>query len=447
MHVAPHGHRGRRRSARLAVAAVVVAVVLLVSVAGAGALVLVAVGLVGSALTAAAAWWALSRRGAVRGIAVVLGVAGPVAVLAAYVAAGLLWLVLLSLGLWVLAAVAGWAALRADAPVSAGRRVPAPRHPWFVMNPRSGGGKVGRFSLVERARALGAEVEVLSAPHPVDVAGCARDALARGADLLGVAGGDGTQALVAGVAAEHGVPFVVVPAGTRNHFALDLGLDRDDPSRGLDALTDAVELRVDLARVGGRVFVNNASFGAYAEVVRSPAYRDDKAGTVLQLLPEVLTHHRGPRLTVTAGAVRLDAPQAVLVSNNPYRVGDRAGLGRRDRLDGGVLGLLGITVDTAVQAAELLRGRRAPGLAVLTCHEVVVDADAPQVRVGVDGEALDLPTPVRCVTQPGALRVRVPRTRPGVPPPRPRLEWRRLLQLAFGRAPASAAPGGSAAER
>ena len=88
--------------------------------------------------------------------------------------------------------------------------------------------------------------------------------MADGADLLGVAGGDGTQALVAGIAAEHDLPFLVISAGTRNHFAMDLGLDRDRPDAGLDALTDGVELRLDLGLIGGRTFVNNASFGAYA---------------------------------------------------------------------------------------------------------------------------------------------------------------------------------------
>ncbi|MFF7725594.1 diacylglycerol/lipid kinase family protein [Streptomyces sp. NPDC008001] len=434
---AGRGGAGKRWNARLALVSAAGAAVLLLCVAGLRSVALVAVGAAGLAVAAAAGWWALSHRGVVRGIALVLVVGAPVAVLVSYVAARLLWLVLVSLGLWALAAAAGWAALRKDtaAPGTApGRPVPPPRHACLLMNPRSGGGKVERFRLQEKAEALGAEV-VLLGPRSGDVASLARDAVARGADLLGVAGGDGTQALVAEVAAEHGVPFVVVPAGTRNHFALDLGLDREDPSRSLEALTDGVELRVDLGRVGGRVFVNNASFGAYAEVVQSPAYRDDKAGTLMRLLPAVLTHQHGPRLTVGAGSVTVDGPQAVLVSNNPYRVGDRAGLGRRDRLDGGVLGLVSVKVDSAVEAADLLRGRHAPGLVTLASREVVVDADGPEVQVGVDGEALALPTPVRCVSEPGALRVRVPRHRPGVPAARPRLDWRRLWGLAFGAGP------------
>ena len=208
--------------------------------------------------------------------------------------------------------------------------VPAarPRRPFLIMNPRSGGGKVTRFGLQDKAEKLGAQVALLQGPGTVDVAALARQAVADGADLLGVAGRDGTQALVAGIAAEHHLPFLVISAGTRNHFALDLGLDREDPATCLDGLTDGEELRVDLGVIADRTFVNNASFGAYAEVVRSPAYRDDKRGTTLQMLPELLKGHQGARLSARAGAARIEGPQALLVSNGPYEMSDMAGLGR-----------------------------------------------------------------------------------------------------------------------
>ncbi|HUK71780.1 MAG TPA: hypothetical protein VLW50_23940, partial [Streptosporangiaceae bacterium] len=233
-------------------------------------------------------------------------------------------------------------------------------------------------------------------------------------------------------------PMLVISAGTRNHFALDLGLDRDDPASCLDALTDGVELRIDLGMIGDRAFVNNASFGVYAEVVQSPAYRDDKAGTVLQMLPGMLGGHQGAHLVVRAdGRVILDGPQAVLVSNNPYGTGDIAGLDRRARLDRGVLGVGGVKVDNAAQAAGLLsRAGRSRELTVLTAHEVVIDSDEPQIPIGIDGESVLMPTPVRCTIRPLALRVQVPRNRPGVPQPRPQLDWARLRRLAFtfGRA-------------
>ncbi|MGO4752502.1 diacylglycerol kinase family protein, partial [Streptomyces sp. 2MCAF27] len=306
---------------------------------------------------------------------------------------------------------------------------PAPRNPFLIMNPRSGGGKVGRFGLKEKAERLGARVVLLDPDHPQDVAALAREAADAGADLLGVAGGDGTQALVAAVAVERGLPFLVISAGTRNHFALDLGLDREDPSTCLDALTDGVELRVDLGYANEHPFVNNASFGAYAAVVQSPAYRDDKVRTTLELLPDLLTRQRGPRMIAQADGVKIPAPQALLVSNNPYRTGDTAGLGRRELLNSGSLGVLGVKVDNAAQAAGLLRGRKAAGLTVRTAQEVLVDADREEIEVGVDGEALMVSVPVRCRIAPGALRVRVPRARPGVPAVKPPMDWRRLRKL------------------
>jgi len=432
------GHRGSRTqrwAARLAITAAVVAVALPLVVAGFRSVGLAAVALAGFAVSAAGLWWALSRKGLLRWLAVALAVAAQGAVIAFFVGVGLFWLVIVVLVLWAVVCFEGWAALAEDGgrAVPVEYRTPAPERPFLVMNPRSGGGKVGRFGLQEKAEALGAQVVLLDPAHPRDVAALARDALADGADLLGVAGGDGTQALVAGVAAEHGVPFLVISAGTRNHFALDLGLDREDPSTCLDALTDGVELRVDLGRVGERTFVNNVSFGAYAEVVQSPAYRDDKIGTILRMLPDVLTHHLGSRLRVRGAGVSIDSPQAVLVSNNPYSTDDPAGLGHRERLDTGVLGVLGIKVDNAAQAAELIRGRRSSGLTVATTHDIVIHADAPEIEVGVDGEALSFPTPVRCVISPQALRVRVPRHRPGVPRARVRLNWRRLRDLALAR--------------
>jgi diacylglycerol kinase family enzyme len=424
----------QRWLARLALVAAAAAVLVAPVVAGLRqSIALVLVGLAGLALTLAGAWWALSNKGLVRGVAAALAVAAPLTVLVLYTRARLTWVVLLAVGLLVLAVAAGRAALGRDAIPERMRQhdVPPPRRPFLIMNPRSGGGKVTRFGLKDKAEALGAEVALLEGPGPVDVGELARQAVADGADLLGVAGGDGTQALVAGIAAEHDIPLLVISAGTRNHFALDLGLDREDPSRCLDALGDGVELRVDLGVIGDRPFVNNASFGAYAAVVQSPAYRNDKRGTTLDLLPGLLAGHQGPRLVARAGSVTVEGPQAVLVSNNVYGMGDIAGLGRRARMDRGTLGVFAVTVTSAVQAAGLVRGTQSRGLTRLAGREVVVDADASQIPVGVDGEALLLDTPVRCTVQPAALRVRVPRDRPGVPDPKPIMDWKRLRQIAL----------------
>jgi hypothetical protein len=169
-------------------------------------------------------------------------------------------------------------------------------------------------------------------------------------------------------------------------------------------------------------------------VVRSPAYRDDKRGTTLQTLPDLLTGHRGARLTARAAGTRIEGPQALLVSNDPYEISDIAGLGRRARLDAGTLGVVAVRVDSARQAIGLLRRGHGQGLTVLTAGEVTVDADTPRIPVGIDGETVMLPAPVRCAIRPRALRVVVPRQRPGVPAPKATLEWPRLRQLASFRA-------------
>jgi diacylglycerol kinase family enzyme len=424
----------QRWLARLALVAAAAAVLVPLAAIGFRASVaLVLVGMAGLALTAAGVWWALTNKGLVRWLAVAVAVLAPLVVLILYTSRDLLWVVPVALGLLAVAVATGRAALaRETVPHKMPEHhTPPPTRPYLIMNPRSGGGKVARFGLKAKAEALGATVALLQGPGTVDVAELARAAVANGADLLGVAGGDGTQALVAGIAAQHDLPLLVIAAGTRNHFALDLGLDRHDPSRCLDALGDGVELQIDLGLIAGRPFVNNASFGAYAAVVQSPAYRDDKAHTTLDQLPGLLAGHQGPRLVARADNLTVEGPQAVLVSNNQYGMGDIAGLGRRARLDRGTLGMVAVTVHSAAQAAGLLRGRRSRGLTTLAGREVVIDADTAQIPVGVDGEALVLDTPVRCVVQPAALRVRVPRNRPGVPDPKPIMNWKHLQQIAL----------------
>ncbi|MFF7813971.1 diacylglycerol/lipid kinase family protein [Streptomyces sp. NPDC007945] len=427
-----------RLLARLALLAVVGSLAVLVLAVGEGGLLVVGAGLLGLVLCAAGIWWFLAHRGPLRLFGALLVLLAPAGIVVLFAYQGV-WLTALGLCLcWALTVLCARAALRRSRPERPQRAFPAarPHRPVLIMNPKSGGGKVGRFGLVERAEELGARVILLDPDVPADVAALARGAVADGADLLGVAGGDGTQALVAAVAAEHDLPFVVISAGTRNHFAMDLGLDRNDPARCLDALTDGEELRIDLGDVSGRAFVNTVSFGVYADVVQRPEYRDDKAGTALSLMPDLLVGDGVRRLDSLVDGAPLDDQQALLVSNNPYFSPDEiSGGGRRPRLDDGELGVLGIRVEDAAQAADLVvRGSQSAGLTVLSAHRVeVTAADAAELPVAVDGEALRMSTPVVCTLRPGALRVQVPRDRPGVTPPPPAVDWRRVLSLAFGR--------------
>lgn len=435
-----------RAYACLALACAVGVVVLLVT-AEPRAVGVLATAVVALVIAVVGLWWFASRRGVPHWIGAGVAVLAPTAMLGWYAYRGVLWVVVAVVVLSLLGFTSARLASRLAMPAPATSETapqaggPPLEHPYLIMNPRSGGGKVGKFHLAETAATLGAEVELLHTGDHQDVAEMATKAVDRGADLLGVAGGDGTQALVAAVAAEHGLPFLVVSAGTRNHFALDLGLDRDDPNACLGALYDGIEVCTDLGDINGRTFVNNASFGAYAELVQSPGYRDDKRGTTLNMLPELLSRRNAFRLRVSVGGeLAVEGPTALLVSNNPYGTDDFAGLGRRHHLDEGQLGVVAVTVDSAAHAAQLLTGVRSKGLQLMTAREVVVDCDAEEIPVGIDGEAVWLRTPVVCRIRPRALRVRLPRVRPGPLPEAPSLRWSTIFDLALGRPVSSSRP-------
>jgi diacylglycerol kinase family enzyme len=320
----------------------------------------------------------------------------------------------------------------------------------LIINPRSGGGKAARSNLVEEARKRSIEPLVLGPDD--DLCSLAKRAVARGADVIGMAGGDGSQALVAAVAMEEDVAHVCVPAGTRNHFALDLGLDREDVVGALDAFTDGVERRIDLARLNERIFVNNASLGIYARVVQSDSYRDAKLGTWRQMLPEMMERE------AHCCDLEFDVPDAkdwagaslVIVSNNPYQLRRFRGAGTRTHLDTGRLGIFATRLSGAAAVAKLVtlgtiaQQRRLGSVRQWSSLEFEVRASEP-VAVGLDGEALLLAPPLRFISLPGALRVRVPRSSPGVSPawgtvPLNRRNLWALVRMAAGKT-ASAASG------
>ena len=248
--------RSQRWLARLSFALAFLAVAVVVAFAGLKSVAMLGVGLAAAAVSLATGFLVLSPRGVLRWLSLAVFVLAPITVIIVYAFAGLLWLAAVSAVGWFLAGVVARAALTGNGPDWRMPELPAApaRHPFFIMNPRSGGGKVAKFDLRRKAEALGTEVFLISRPEPVNVAEVAREAVRAGSDLLGVESGDGTPALVAGVAAEHGIPFVVITAGTRNHFALDLGLDRTDPAACLAALSDGVDLRVDLGMIGDQTF-------------------------------------------------------------------------------------------------------------------------------------------------------------------------------------------------
>jgi diacylglycerol kinase family enzyme len=443
--------RGHRVAAVAALAGALAAPAAAV-VAALGHLVVLVLAGIGAAVAVGTGWIALTRRGRRSVVAAGVALAGIALVAVALLAACAAGLALVGL-LVVVALVAVTLLLTRvalgggrPAPAATASRVPPGTRSVLLLNPQSGGGKVEQFDLPAECRRR--RIEPIELGPDDDVRAAALAAVREGADVLGAAGGDGTQACVAAVAAEHDLPYVCIAAGTRNHFAFDLGVDRDDVLAGLDAFVDPVERRVDLGVVNDRVFVNNVSLGVYGEIVQADEYRDAKVRTAIERLPDLLgPDGDAPELRCTGPDGRPRATrQLILVSNNPYELERMSGFGTRERLDTGVLGITLLTVDSAAQAAALtalgLAGQvaRFEGYEAWTASELQVDADR-SVAAGIDGEFCDLEPPVRCAMRPGALRVRLARHAPGAAPAtvaRPdRATLTALLRVARGVAPAA----------
>jgi diacylglycerol kinase family enzyme len=374
----------------------------------------------------AAAWYGLLHRGGRRllgGLASVLLIAIAVAITITGDNAVALVLLLVAF----LSAVAG--ARRAFRPDRSLPHAQPPRHPVLFVNPRSGGGAAVKAGLVAEAERRGMEVVELGEGE--DLEQLVRSAVGRGSDGLAMAGGDGSQALVAAIAAEHDLPYACIPAGTRNHFALDLGVDREDVVGALDAFVDGGERYVDLGEVNGRVFVNNVSLGVYAEAVSQEQYRESKLRTLLDTLADSL----GPtaeatelRWTDPSGATQ-SSTALVLISNDAYILGPTLGTGTRPRLDAGLLGIVDFHPPTPGAGAQAARWRQ------LTAAELEIEADGP-VPVGIDGEALMLQPPLRFRSRRRALRARIAADHPGASPSAelphgPLSALRELFRVAF----------------
>ncbi len=377
----------------------------------------------------AAGWYGLTRAGGARLLGFGIATVALAVIVVLLVGDGdhLVQALLIAVGLPLLL-VATRSAFRIHVQLD---RAPDPSRPVLFYNPKSGGGKAEKFHLAEEARKRG--IEPIELKLGTDLEQLVRAAIADGADALAMAGGDGSQAVVAMIAAEQGLPYACIPAGTRNHFALDLGVDRDDVVGALDAFFSGRQKRVDLAEVNGQVFVNNVSLGLYAEAVQREGYREAKLRTILDTLPEVL----GPE--GEGSQLRWKGPDggedtsgaAILVSNNRYRLGHAVGSGTRPRIDEG---LLGIAVASA-PGGERSVARRP--WQEWTTPAFEVDA-AGAIAAGIDGEAVTLEAPLRFRILPAALGVRIAAAHPGASPSAamPEGAWetiRALARIAFGK--------------
>ncbi|MGZ8701777.1 MAG: diacylglycerol/lipid kinase family protein [Gaiellaceae bacterium] len=256
----------------------------------------------------------------------------------------------------------------------------------LLINPLSGKGSPTADELAAEARIVGVQTHVLRKDE--DPSELAR---ASTAEVLGMAGGDGSLAPVAEVALERDAAFVCIPFGTRNHFARDLGLDRDDPIGALRAFANTSrERRIDVGRADERLFLNNVSLGVYARLVhrREAHRRRREAFARIRAWAILLTHRQPLGITIDGDAVE---SRLVLVANNAYAV-ELPSLGERERLDEGKLHLYTPGTDPPERVGE----------------RFVVAAAARRLEAAIDGEPEVLETPVEFRVEPGALRVLVP---------------------------------------
>jgi diacylglycerol kinase family enzyme len=261
----------------------------------------------------------------------------------------------------------------------------------LLINPRSGSGGPTADDLADAARGRGVDVRVLREGD--DAGELARSS---GAEVLGMAGGDGSLAPVAAAALELGATFVCIPFGTRNHFARDAGLDRDDPLAALAAFDDGQVQRVDVGRVGDRLFLNNVSLGLYAQLVHEREHHRRRRNAFARVRALALTlrdRGRTQRFTIDGQAVRASV---VLVANNAYAF-DVLSIGERDRLDEGRLHLY------------VPHGLRRVTWEERSCTELTIDTDGHRVQAAIDGEPVELDTPLELRVEPAALRLLVPR--------------------------------------
>lgn len=352
-------------------------------------------------------WYGIRRRGVARTLSLALAALALAGAVVLVILEGRVLEDLLVLAATAAAVVAARLAFRVHVEWPPAQR---PAKPVLFYNPLSGDGKAARFHLPDEARRRG--IEPIELHRGDDLEQLVRSAVRQGADGLAMAGGDGSQAIVAMVAAELQLPYACIPAGTRNHFALDLGVDRDDVIGALDAFVNGGERRVDLATVNGRLFVNNVSLGLYADAVQRPGYRAAKLHTLLDTVPDSLGPDAKPSGLSWRGPSGQESAPAILVSNNAYRLGHALGSGTRPRLDQAVLGVAVIGPTAAGTNGAVSRKL---GLQQWVTPTLEIQCDG-QVAAGIDGEATRLEPPLHFRSMPGALRVRIAPHHPGASP-------------------------------
>jgi diacylglycerol kinase family enzyme len=289
------------------------------------------------------------------------------------------------------------------------------KNPFLIINPKSGDGRATKAHIGALAQRNGITTLVMGKGD--DVESLARLAVAKGADVLGISGGDGSIGAVVKVALEYDLPVVVLPGGTRCHFARDLGLD---PRRIVDSLSGfkGVERRIDVGQIGDRTFLNNVSFGLYAAIVDQPDYRDNKLSVSRREIAALVNGGQKPySLQFLHGDELYSEAAQIVVAVNQYQTFNLLELGRRDRLDGGILQVTAITklndaiVRRLARTMVLDRGRGQHVPAYFyqwTAPSFDLSSQYGSLVVGVDGEREEFDVPITVKVLAGALRVFVP---------------------------------------
>lgn len=288
----------------------------------------------------------------------------------------------------------------------------------IFINPSSGArfGAAERSQLVSASRQAG--LEVIDFGRKVDVGALVRERIPRGQTLFIAAGGDGTiHTLVQPIINTEAV-LGVVPIGTYNHFARDLGIPLDWRA-ALDVALSGAERQIDAGRVNDRFFVNNIAIGLYPEmVVHRERHGRNNPRWRARLDAAVATLWKYPHVALTVEADYLQEilrTHVFMVSNNSY---DLSGIGieaSRATLEEGRLGVYWLPHIPRIALmrflASYLAGRvtQAPGFRSFRTARVKVQSPRRHLHLGIDGEVFTMAPPLVITSVPSALLVRSPR--------------------------------------
>jgi len=276
-------------------------------------------------------------------------------------------------------------------------------------------GDAGKVAEALEAAGIDASVEAVDGNAIRDRADAAVKA---GSRLVIVGGGDGSGSSAAQAVAGSDATLGILPLGTLNHLARDLGIPfaLDDAAKLIAA---GKERRIDVAEVNGRVFVNNAAIGLYPLMVMDREAQQHRLGRSKRLAMLVASsrtlmrfHHQRLRLSVDGGEARVDTP-LLFVGNNDYRLALPAA-GQRDRLDDGQLCVMvmrkkGVPGFLAAVTRALLGIQRTDDMVRIDgVHRLRVDSDRSTLTLALDGETLAMKPPLDFSIRPGVLRVITP---------------------------------------